>query len=142
MALFYSTEVGTPAQPVVKSSASVQGGRLRRIRGTFNLATQTNTDSLVIGTLPAGATFAYATILSSAATGSAAIGSVANANTKFTATAALATTLVFPTPTINTAVRGTIAGQPSEADELIALNPTANLAASGTVIVDVYYSMP
>ena len=61
MAAYLSTELGgsanqTSAPTGYKPSATVYGARLRRLRGTFTYASQTTSDTLVVGTLPAGAT--------------------------------------------------------------------------------------
>jgi hypothetical protein len=140
-----SGSVLTTAPAGYKPRATVQGGRVKRLRGTFTLSATavTTSDTLVIGTLPAGSTFAFGVITASAtmgATATLAIGTT-GATGKYRAAA---TFTVADTPTmfgVNTAVG---AADPAlSADEQVFITiGVASLPTAGTLIVDLYYSAP
>lgn len=146
MAAYLSTELGgsanqTAAPTGYKPNAGAYGGRLRRIRGTFTYNTQTTSDTLTVGTLPAGATFAGGNITTSASTSTAtlAIG-IAGTTGKYRAAAAVTTTDV-PQPFGTAATVG--AASPLSAEEQVIVTiGTASLPGSGTLVVDLFYSMP
>lgn len=124
-----------------KPAASVYGARLKRLRATITLASQTTSDTLLIGYLPAGSTFAFGVINTSATLGSStlAIG-ISGTTGKYRAAATFTST---DTPTffgVNAAVSAT---SPLAADEpVIGTIASANLPSSGTLVVDLYYSAP
>lgn len=146
MAAYLSTELGgsanqTTAPTGYKPVATVYQARLKRMRATFTLASQATTDTLVIGKLPPGASFAYGVLNASAtlgATATLAIGITGTTGKYRTA----ATFTAANTPTFfgnNTAV----AADPLSAEEtVIGTIAAADLPASGTLVVDLYYSMP
>lgn len=135
----------TTAPAGYKPRATVQGGRVKRLRGTFTLSATavTTSDTLVIGTLPAGSTFAFGIITASVtmgATATLAIGTT-GATGKYRAGATFTSA---DTPTlfgVNTAVG---AADPAlAADEQVFITiGAASLPTSGTLIVDLYYSAP
>jgi len=130
------TSVPTGYRP----AATVVGARLKRLRGLFTLATQTTSDTLVIGSLPAGATFAYGKITSSVSLGTSTVAIGITGTTGKYRTAAVLTTADTPTDFGNTAQVG---ASPLAAEEQVfATIAVASLPASGTLVIDLYYSMP
>jgi hypothetical protein len=140
-----SGSVLTTAPAGYRPRATVQGGRVKRLRGTFTLSATavTTSDTLVIGTLPAGSTFAFGIITASAtmgATATLAIGTT-GATAKYRA-AAVFTAVDTPTMFgVNTAVG---AADPAlAADEQVFITiGVASLPTAGTLVVDLYYSAP
>lgn len=129
-----------------KPRATVQGGVLKRLRGTFTLSSTaaTTADTLVVGNLPAGATFAFGVLTASASMSGAsqtlAIGTT-GATGKYRAAA---TFTAVDTPTmfgVNTAVGAADPGLTAEEQVFVTIG-TASLPTSGTLVVDLYYSMP
>ena len=123
-----------------KPKATVYGARLKRLRATITFASQTTSDVIQLGNLPAGAVFAFGQINVSASTSTAtlAIG-ISGTPAKYAAAAAYTTT---DTPTLfgkNAVVAASDAGSSAE-ETLIATIGTASLPASGTAVVDIYYS--
>jgi hypothetical protein len=147
MATYLSNELGGSANqtstPVgYKPRASVYGGRLKRLRATITFASQTTSDIIQLGNLPAGAVFAFGTINVSATTGSAtlAIG-ISGTAAKYAAAAAYTTADV---PTLfgkNAVVAASDAGLTTE-ETVIATIAGASLPSSGTAVVDLFYSAP
>lgn len=144
MAVYLSTELGGSANQTAaplgyKPTANAHGARMKRLRGTFTYNTQTTSDTLVIGVLPAGATFAGGNITTSASTGSATLAvGISGTAAKYKAAAAV-TTADVPQP-FGLAAR--MADSPLSADEtLIVTIAGASLPASGTLVIDVYYSV-
>ena len=147
MATYLSTELGGSANQTVapvgyKPRATVYGARTKRMRATVTLATQTVSDILVFGNLPAGATFAYGVITSSVslATSTLAVG-ITGTTGKYR-TAAVSTVTDTPTLFGNTAVVGAADPALSAEEQVIGTIAVASLPASGTLVVDLYYSMP
>jgi phosphoserine aminotransferase len=140
MAQTYASEVaGLGTTPVTNSNGAVQGGRVRRFRATIALASQADGDTVVLAQVPAGYAFAYGILNASAtlSTSTIAIG-IAGTAAKYRAAA------VF------TAAAPTLFGVSTAADDapltaqevVILTNTTAALPASGTLIVDLYFSAP
>lgn len=142
MAQTYSLEVSPQyATPPGKSPGSVQGGRFRRWRSTIPLASQPSADTVVLANIPAGHTFAFGVITGSVSLGTstAAIG-VAGAATKYRG-AAVNTGVDAP------ALFGTAAGAAMDplgasGEQVLLTIGAAALPASGTLVVDLYYSAP
>ena len=145
MAAYLSTELGgsanqTAAPTGYKPAATVYGGRIRRLRATFTLNTQTTSDTLVVGTLPAGATFAYGVVNASATLGASATVAIGNSGSTGKYRAAAVFTAAAPTLFGDSAA---VAASPLAAEEQVIVTiGTASLPGSGTFIVDLYYSMP
>lgn len=147
MATYLSTELGgsanqTAAPVGYKPRASVYNGRLKRLRATVTLASQATTDLLQLGNLPAGSVFAFGMINSSASLGSStlAIG-ISGATGKYRAAATFTST---DTPTLfGLAVEAAAsdAGLSTE-QTVIGTIASAALPSSGTLVVDLYYSIP
>lgn len=148
MAAYLSTELGgsanqTAAPVGYKPKASVYGARLKRMRGTFTYASQVaGTDTLVVGNLPAGATFAFGVVNTSVTTGTATLAVGISGNTAKYAAAAAYTVANAPTLFGNTAVVGAADPALAADEQVIVTIGTANLPASGTGVIDLYYSMP
>jgi len=147
MATYLSTELGgsanqTSAPVGYRPRATVYQARLKRLRGTFTLATQTTSDTLVIGNLPAGATFAYGVLTASATLGTSTIAVGISGTTGKYRAAATFTTADTPTMFGTAATVG--ASDPAlSAEETVFITiAVASLPASGTLVVDLYYSMP
>lgn len=145
MPAFLSTELGgsanqTAAPVGYKPAASVYGARLKRLRASFTLATQTTSDTLVVGTLPAGATFAFGIINASATLGASATVAIGTS----------ASTGKYRAGAVFTAAAPTLFGLVAEqAGAVLAAEETvivtigvASLPSSGTFVVDIFYSMP
>lgn len=140
MAQTYATEVaGLGTTPVTNSNGAVQGGRIRRFRATIALASQADGDTVVLAQVPAGYAFAYGILNASATLGTSTIAvGIAGTAAKYRAAA------VF------TAAAPTLFGVSTAADDaplaaqevVILTNTTAALPASGTLIVDLYFSAP
>lgn len=145
MAAYLSTDLaGSANQTSVptgyKPSATVYGARLRRLRGLFTYNTQTTSDTLVIGSLPTGATVAFGAITTSVSTSTAtlAIG-ITGSTGKYKAAGAV-TTADVPQLFGLSAANG---GSPLSAEEQVFITiGTASLPGSGTLVVDLFYSMP
>lgn len=147
MPAYLSTEqAGTANQTTApvgyKPRATVYGARLKRLRGSFTLATQTTSDTLVIGTLPTGATFAFGKLTSSVSLGTSTVAvGITGATGKYRA-AAVFTAVDTPTDFgVATQVAQSDAGLAAEETVFVTI-ATASLPASGTLVVDLYYSMP
>ena len=147
MAAYLSTELGgsanqTSAPVGYKPRASVYGGRLKRLRGTFTLASQATTDTLVVGNLPAGATFAFGVITASAtlSTSTVAIG-ISGTTGKYRA-AGTFTSADTPTLFGTAATIGATDPALTAEEQVFITIATAALPSSGTLVVDIYYSMP
>ena len=147
MAAYLSTELGgsanqTAAPTGYKPRATVYGARLRRLRGTFTYNSQTTSDTLVVGNLPAGATFAFGVLTASASSGSTtlAIG-ITGTTGKYRAAAAFTAT---DTPTLFGLASAVGAADPalSAEEQVFVTLAAATAPASGTLVVDLYYSMP
>ena len=124
-----------------KPAATVYGARVKRLRGSFTLATQTTSDTLVIGSLPAGSTFAYGKITASVSLGTSTIAVGVTGTTGKYRAAAVFTTVDTPTDFGNATT--VASATPLAAEEQVFVTiATASLPASGTLVVDLYYSIP
>lgn len=128
-----------------KPRATVYGGRLKRLRATFTLGSTavTTSDTLLVGNLPAGATFAYGVITASATMGASAtlaIG-ITGATGKYRAAATFTSA---DTPTLfGTAATVGAADPALSAEETVFVTiAAASLPTAGTLVIDLYYSMP
>lgn len=145
MAAYLSTELGgsanqTSAPTGYKPAATVYQARLKRLRATFTYATQTTSDTLVIGDLPAGATFAFGAITTSVTTSTATLAvGISGTTGKYKAAAAVTTTDV---PQLFGLASANSASPLSATEQVYITIGTASLPASGTLTVDLFYSMP
>lgn len=145
MPAFLSTELGgsanqTAAPVGYKPAASVYGARLKRLRATFTLNTQTTSDTLVVGNLPAGATFAFGIINASATLGASATVAIGTSSSTGKYRAGAVFTAAAPTLFGPAAEQ---AGAVLTAEETVIVTiGVASLPSSGTFVVDLFYSMP
>lgn len=147
MPAFLSTELGGSANQTVapagyKPRATAYQARLKRMRATFTLATQTTADTLVVGNLPVGAVFAFGKITSSVSLGTStlAIGTT-GATGKYRA-AAVFTAVDTPTDFGPATQIGVSDAGLSAEEQVFATIAAASLPASGTLVIDIYYSHP
>ncbi len=145
MPAYLSNELGGFANRIAvptghKPTATVYGGRLKRLRASFNVALQTTSDTLVIGDLPAGATFAYGVLNSNLSLGSStlAIGTSNNTN-KYRRAATFTDT---DTPTVFGNMAPVVADPLAATERVIGTIAVAAFPANGTLVVDLYYSQP
>lgn len=142
MAQTYSVETaGIDSVPVVKASAITSyAARLRRFRATINLASQASGDTVVLADIPAGFSFAYGVMTSGVSLGTATVSVGTAASPAYHKAAAVFTATDTPT------MFGTQAAidDPALASttRLILTVGTAALPASGTLMVDLYFSDP
>lgn len=145
MAAYLSTELGGSANqtsvPVgYKPAASVYGGRLKRLRASFTYAAQTTSDTLTVGNLPAGATFAYGVLNADTSSGTTTLAIGTSGSTaKYRAAAAFTST---DTPTLFGKAAPVVASPLSAEETVIITLAAATAPASGNLVVDLYYSMP
>lgn len=135
----------TSAATGYKPKATVYNARLKRLRATFTLGSTavTTSDTLTVGNLPAGATFAYGVLTASATMGASATLAIGNASsTGKYRSAATFTTADTPTMFGNTAAVGAADPGLSAEETVIVTVGTASLPTSGTLVVDLYYSLP
>lgn len=148
MAAYLSTELGSTANQTVapvgyKPRASVYHAKLKRLRASFTLATQTISDTLVLGVLPAGATFAYGVYNASVTLGGTAtlaIG-ITGATAKYAAATAF-TAVNAPTLFGTVATAGAADPALTAEEQVFVTIAGASLPGSGTMVIDLYYSMP
>lgn len=148
MAAYLSTELGgsanqTTAPVGYKPRATVYGARLKRLRATFTANTQTTADTLVVGNLPAGATFAYGVLTASVTMGASATLAIgtSGATGKYRA-AAVFTSADTPTLFGTAATIGAADPALAAEEQVFITIGAASLPAAGTLVVDLYYSLP
>jgi len=142
MATYYSTELaGLYSTPVVKpQGASGYSSRLRRYRGTITLNTQTTSDTIIIGQIPAGEDFAYGVLTSTVSLGSSTIAiGISGTTGKYRAAATFTAT---DTPTLFGTTAQVAALALTAEEQIFITIGTASLPASGTLVVDLYFSRP
>lgn len=135
-----TTGLTTAAATGYKPRATVYGARVKRFRATITYASQTTSDTIAVANVPAGLTFAYGVLTADTSSGSATLAIGTSASTaKYKAAAAFTTT---DTPTLfgKTAVVGAVDPALSAEEAIIITIGTANAPASGTLVVDLYFS--
>jgi hypothetical protein len=143
MAQVYSNETtGIDSQPVVKPGASSgYGARLKRFRATYTLAAQPAGagNELIVCDLPAGYLFAFALVCPGVSLGSStiALGNASNA-----AAYAAAATYTATTPTLTGSAAAEGAPALAASTRILGTIAAAALPASGTLVIDVYASLP
>lgn len=143
MAKRYSREmtgVLDGSKPASMADGRIIMAKLKRIRATVDLASATfaNGDTIALGRLPAGASFAYGVLNASATMGASAtlaIGTAAAAG-KYRAAA----TFTAAAPTLFGVVAASAAAPLDAEEEVIATIGAANLPSSGTLEIDIFYS--
>lgn len=137
MAVLYSTEMtGLYATPVSLPSGAVVDGNVRVKRATITLASQTTSDTIVIAKAKSGEAFLYGVLNASATLGSSTVavgvtGTVGKYKAAGTFTSANTPTLFG----VNAGI-----GVLTTEEEIFITIGSANLPASGTLVVDLYFS--
>jgi hypothetical protein len=141
MANTFATEVaGLGTVPETNADGAVQGGRLRRFRASFTLASQAAADTVTLARVPAGYAFAYGVINASATLGSTATVAIGVDGAAGKYRTAAVFTAAAPTLFGNVAA---VDDAPLAAAETVILTiAEAALPSSGTCVVDLYYSAP
>lgn len=139
MATTYSNEM-TPilnTNPAEFADGRVVGGRMRRYRATIDLASQAAGD-IVLTRVPEGSVFAYGVLNTDTSLGSTtvAIGDSADIDLYRSAATFTATN----TPTMFGRNLGMQEGPISAQKTIIATTAAAALPASGTLVIDLYFS--
>lgn len=140
MATTYSNEANGPlnSTPATKAEGSVVGGRLRRYRATITLASQASGDDVVLAEIPAGSVFAYGMLNSSVSLGTATVAVGITGDTGKYRAAATFTATNTPTPFGDvTEVSGSAL---ASGTQVLLTVGTASLPASGTLVVDLYFT--
>lgn len=138
-----NTTIGTTTSIPVgyKPKASDFGARVRSFRASVTLASQTTSDTILLFTLPAGATFIKGWLNVSATLGSSTIAIGNSGSTGKYRAAATATTADSP---LDFGVTAAVANaSPATAEEnVIATIAAATLPSSGTMTVVMLIAMP
>lgn len=139
MAVLYATNATNAfnTNPPVKGGPETGGGSVRVLRDTVTYATQTTSDTIVLGgkKLPIGATVLYVTMQTTVTTGSATLAlGITGTVAKYKAAGAVTTVDV---PQIYGVTAGTVATTTEE--QLFLTIGGASLPGSGTLIVNVFY---
>jgi hypothetical protein len=137
----YANEVANfNTSPVANVDGGIHGGRLRRFRASFTMASQASGDDIVLARVPAGHRFAFGIINASATMGASATVAIGITGTTGKYRAAAVFTAAAPTLfAVNTAADD----DALTAEETVLLTiGVAALPASGTAYVDLYYSAP
>ncbi len=141
MATTYANEVaGFGTTPETKTDGGIHGGRLRRFRASFTMASQASGDTITLARIPAGYRFAFGIINASATMGASATVAIGTASSAGKYRAAAVFTAAAPTLFgINTAADD----DALSAEETVILTiAVAALPGSGTGYVDLYFSGP
>ncbi len=141
MATTYANEVaGFGTTPNTKPDGGIHGGRLRRFRASFTMASQASGDDIVLAKVPAGYRFAYGIINGSATFGASATVAIGTASSsgKYRAAA----TFTAAAPTLFGVSTATDDDALTAAETVILTVAVAALPSSGTGVVDLYYSAP
>jgi len=144
MPAYFSNELaGSANQTAIpvgfKPSATLgYGSRVRRYSGSFTLASQTTSDTLIVANIPAGADFAFGVITSSVSLGTSTI-SIGVAGTPALYRAAATFTAVDTPTTFGPAAQVRPAALTAEQTVIVTI-ATASLPASGTLVIDLYFA--
>ena len=146
MAIRFSKEQAPlEARPQQMVSGAVFRGDLRRLRCSYDLAVDgavTTSDQIKLATLPTGAVFAYGTLNQSASLGTSAVAigtsAVHGSNGQFRAAAVKTST---NSPEVFQQVAAAAAAPSVAAQDGWLTVATASLPGSGTIVVDLYFSI-
>jgi len=141
MAQTYSTELQpTQATPADRTSALAgYGARIRRFRATIALASQASGDTIVLANVPSNYVFAGGELTSTVSLGSSTVSIGTAASAASLKAAATFTATDTPTPFGKAAAMAETA--PAARQILLTIGAAA-LPASGTLVVDLYFSAP
>lgn len=140
MAVLYGAAAANAfsVNPPVKSSPAEHGGRVRSLTDTVTYATQTTSDTIVIGGgyLPVGARVLEVLMTTSVTTGSATLAlGISGSTAKYKAAGAITTANVPQVFGVAAALNTTL----TSAEQLFLTIAGASLPASGTLVVTVLY---
>lgn len=145
MAQTYSSELsGIASTPVVKPSATAAyGARLRRYRASIALASQVfgAGNEVILAKVPAGLTFAFGILNTDTSLGTSTV-SIGTAATPAKYNNAAQTLTSTNTPTLFAAAAQEEQAALTGEEQIQMLVGTANLPASGNLVVDLYFSTP
>lgn len=136
--LYGSYSAGLGSTPVVPADGDLQNARVRVLSEKITLATQTTSDTIVLGVLPIGATFLYGVLTSTVTLGASAtiaIG-ISGSTGKYRAAATFTSA---DTPTLF-GVTAAKASKLTAAETVFITIAVASLPGSGTLHVDLFYS--
>lgn len=146
MAVLYGVNTTPRSQtPVAQMDGSQQGGNVRVYREVIALTGQTTADTIVVAFPSKGEAFLKGVLTASVSLGTSTIAiGVAGSTGKYRAAGAF-TAVDTPTLFGNAAAMGTPAANPPvtklAADETVFITiAVANLPASGTLVVDLYFA--
>lgn len=141
MAQTYSTEL-QPTQNTPADRTSALAGydaRIRRFRATIALASQASGDTIVLANVPSNYVFAGGELTSTVSLGSSTVSIGTAASAASLKAAATFTATDTPTPFGKAAAMAETA--PAARQILLTIGAAA-LPASGTLVVDLYFSAP
>ena len=138
MATLYSSEMDglLNSVPVSLPSGGKVDGNVRVKRATITLASQTTSDTIVIAKAIAGEEFLYGTINNTVSLGTSTLAIGVTGTTGKYKTAGTKTTTDTVATFANVAAQTTLTAD----EEIFITIGTANLPASGTLVVDMYFS--
>lgn len=140
MATLYASEANgyLNTTPPALANGAVHEARVRRYRAKITLASQTTSDTIVLARVPQGSAFAYGVLntTDSLGTSTIAIG-ITGTTGKYRAAATFTTT---NTPTLFGPAAAAAADPLTAAETIFITIAVANLPASGTLVVDLYFS--
>lgn len=145
MAAYLSTELGKTANQTAapvgyKPDATAYQGRVRSIRASFTLASQATTDTLVLGNLPAGCTFAGGCVTTDTSLGTSTIAvGITGTTGKYRAAATLTAT---DTQTLFGTTASLVEAASTAERQVIVTIAVAALPASGNIVFELWYVMP
>lgn len=141
MATWYSNELApTQATPPDRPSANAgYDARARRFRATVPLSSQASGDTIVLANVPDGYVFSGGELTTDTSLGSSTVAVGTSASSGYFRTAATFTTTNAPTNFGNAAA---MAETGPGSRQVIATVAAAALPASGTLVVDLYFSAP
>lgn len=142
MAQTFSNEIAPTQLSPAQLPSATQGymARVRRYRASITLASQAAADTVVLANIPSGYCFAYGVLTASVSLGSSTV-AVGNSTAAGKYRVAAVNTAVDTPAVFGTAAA--VSGVPSTSQEQVILTvATAALPASGTLVVDLYFSGP
>lgn len=128
-----------------RPAATVYQASVKRMRATFTLSATavTTSDTLLVGFLPAGSTFAFGVITASATMGASATLAIGTTGTTGKYRAAAVFTAVDTPTMFGPATQVGAAAPALSAEEKVFITiAAASLPTAGTLVVDIYYSHP
>jgi hypothetical protein len=135
--LYGSYSAGLANTPPTPADGDLQLARVRVLSEKITLATQTTSDTIVLGVLPIGATFLYGALTSTVSLGTSTVAiGISGTTGKYRAAATFTAT---DTPTLF-GVTSAKASKLTTAETVFITIGTASLPGSGTLHVDLFYS--